>query len=211
MSARSLIRSAHAIIFDFDGVLADSEEFQFSLWQELFQERGLPLDHLAMGVMAGAADSKALPLVLPGRTTAEYRELIDEKQRRYVDRLTDVPPVDGAVEFVTGVYREKRLFVCSNSPRDLIAAFLRYRFPAGAFESIVSAEDFTRIKPDPEPYLKALDRTGLAAHAVVAIEDSRPGVTSARAAGLPVIHLDRYGAGFDGVPTVAGYADIAPS
>ncbi len=87
------------------------------------------------------------------------------------------------------------------------------RAPAGAFRAVVTGDEVSRGKPDPEPYLTAAERLGVEPAACVAIEDSPTGIASARAAGVPtlgveaVVPVPRQ----DGLSRAASLTDVDPA
>ena len=96
---RSILDASIGVALDFDGVLADSEEFQLNIWKEIFREKQLPLSGLSLETVAGRLDEVLIRSVLSDQTEATYEELIRDKQRRCVDMYSDLKPVPGAQEF----------------------------------------------------------------------------------------------------------------
>jgi HAD superfamily hydrolase (TIGR01509 family) len=202
MDALNAISEAKNLVIDFDGVIANSEEFQLAVWRELFTERRLPLDRLSLQAIAGFPDRRALAGLCPGLPTAFYEELVKEKKRRCIERVAEVQPVPGARQFLESVSGVKDLFICSGSPIATIERFLDWNFPSIRFHSIVGKGDYAHPKPCPDPYLALLERAKIRPQETVVIEDSQPGVESAQAAGLRVIRLDRYATTQSGAPSV---------
>lgn len=183
------------IVFDFDGVLADSELLHLRAYQEIlaasdvkvtrdqYWEHYLGLDDA--GVFAAVAADNGL---LFG--DEELDMLIHEKGRRFealISRENVLFP--GAVDAVRRLKAEWPLGIASGSLRREIELMLGAGGLADAFAFIVSTEDTDRSKPAPDPYVLAVERHGLPADACVAIEDSYQGLQSARAAGLHTIGL----------------------
>lgn len=193
MDVLRAIAEADNLIFDYDGVLADSEEFQLDVWRQLFAERLLPTDHLSIASIAGVSDRLAVENSCPGLPAPLYDDLVKEKKRRCAEQAGRVEPVAGMRELLATLHPEKALFICSSSPRSTISSFVDRQFPGVAFQAVIGKGDYERPKPHAAPYLKLLEQTGISADRSLAIEDSLAGLQSARAAGLPVIHFDRYG------------------
>lgn len=183
-----------ALLFDFDGVLADTEPVHFRMFQQVLAEEGLSLterDYYADYI--GLDDKGCFQSILSGygrpATPEIVRRLIDRKAILFLDHLKkELIFYPGTVEFVNLVSTEHRLAVVSGALRHEIeygleAAGLRKRF-----EQITAAQDVRAGKPDPEGYLFALDqlnqKTPLRAAECLVIEDTIPGIQAAHAAGM---------------------------
>ena len=184
-----------AIVFDFDGVLADSEWLHLRAYQELLQPVGVPLTkevycerYLGFddeGVFQEIARDYGLLL-----GDEEIELLIAEKGRRFEAMISSANVLyPAAVPTVRGLASTFPLGIASGSLRHEIELMLRGASLADAFRFIVSADDVERTKPAPDPYLKAAELHGLAPGECVAIEDSHWGLVSARDAGMKTIGL----------------------
>ena len=181
-----------AVVFDFDGVLADTERLHLLAFQEAFRGRGWTLADSAyfdryLGfddrdlVRAFTIDARVA--LKPGDEDA----IVAAKARAYeahVHRGSVLFP--GAAPAVARLGVPFRLGIASGSLRAEILHILPDTL-VPAFHAIVGADDVARSKPAPDVYLKALDRLDVPASRAVAIEDSRWGLAAARAAGLRTI------------------------
>jgi beta-phosphoglucomutase-like phosphatase (HAD superfamily) len=178
-----------AVIFDLDGVIVDSEQ----VWVEVREQyvRGLGLDYPleATRAMMGMSSPEwsgylAEALGVPG-SPAEINDAIVE--RMLVRYGTEPPLIPGAVEAVRRMAERWPLGIASSSNPELIEAVVR----AAGIEDVVrvalSSESVGRGKPAPDVYLEAVRLLGVEPGAAAAIEDSEPGLRSAKAAGLRVI------------------------
>ena len=182
-----------AIVFDFDGVLADTEPLHLAAFQDAFGRRGWTLDAAAyfdryLGfedrdlVRAFAIDARLA--LAPGDEDA----LIAAKARAYEGRLAQRSVLfPGAPAAIRRLSLHFHLAIASGSVRAEIDAALGSAGLAPAFQVIVGADDVARSKPAPDLYLTAIAQLGVPASRAVAIEDSRWGLASARAAGLRTI------------------------
>lgn len=186
---------AGAVVFDFDGVLADTERLHLRAFQDAFRARGWSLDDTAyfnryLGfedrdlVRAFAIDQR---LALP---SADEDAIVSAKARAY-DTLAANGSVlfPGAPAAIARLGARYRLAIASGSLRAEIAHVLDAANLTAAFHAIIGADDVARSKPAPDPYLAALARLEAPAARTVAIEDSRWGLASARAAGLRTIAI----------------------
>ena len=179
-----------AVLFDFDGVLADTENFHIAAWQRTLAQIGIePNDTLCLPA-AETDDRKFLAEILAARGIhdADIAGWVARKQDLTRSLLADNPRLyPGVFELVNALAGKVRMAVVSGSWRENIQAVLTSAKLADAFEVIVAKEDFPTSKPDPEPYLLALSRLNVLPNEAVAIEDSASGVASAVGAGIRTI------------------------
>lgn len=186
-----------AIIFDFDGVIANSEPLHFRAYRELLKEAGLELTSAEYySRYLGYDDVGALTAMAADRgvmwTAAEVEALVERKAHRLEelerDGSTLFPGAASAIETAAGVMP---IAIASGALGREIRRVLDGADLTRHFSAIVAAED-AASKPAPDPYLKALARLSnlhgpLAAAECAALEDSRWGLDSARAAGLRTV------------------------
>lgn len=213
-----------AIIFDFDGVLADTEPLHFRMFQRVLQDEGLPLSkHDYYQKYVGFDDRGCFHAVLSahGRPapSAAIQQLIERKAALMLGHLTTTRVVyPGAVEFVKNVAGRYRLAIVSGALRHEIELILKTAGMRDDFEHITAAEDVLDGKPAPDGYLHALrslDRHApLLASECLVIEDTLFGIQAAHAAGMRCLALsttypsDRLGIA-DAVTTTLQDCDLA--
>jgi HAD superfamily hydrolase (TIGR01509 family) len=175
-----------ALLFDFDGLLVDSESVAFQTWQEAYREHGAELAverwAAAIGTVGGFDPLEHLEESL-GR--AIDREAVARAQREREHALAVVQPFrPGVIEYLAEA-RERgiRVAIVSSSSNAWIAGHLERLETVDGWACIVCANgDAARAKPRPTLYLEALDNLGVAPEAAIAFEDSPNGVAAARAA-----------------------------
>ena len=176
-----------AVLFDFNGTLSDDEPVLCEIWQEIFAERGKPLRREEyFGELAGLSDPEIAAAWL-GDDAAAVDEAMAERIRRYRERVGDGSTVSPAMrEAVEAAAARVPVGVVSGAACADVDLVLESAGLAEHVAVIVAAEDVTRGKPDPEPYLLALRRLGdgIPPHEVLVFEDSEAGVGAAKAAGL---------------------------
>ena len=183
-----------AVIFDMDGVIVDTEKFYLDTLARLFEAEGIevPFEDLCVTVGASYKDFKR-NLVrwfeLGGEHLAEEEALArynvwEERNQPDFAALLN----HGVVETIAELKRRGvRVALASSSPMDNILHVLEVCGLSGAFELVTSGEQFHESKPNPEIYLHTLENLGLPASACCCIEDSVPGITAGKAAGLTVV------------------------
>jgi beta-phosphoglucomutase len=177
--------ASRAVLFDFNGTLSDDERIMFEIFQELFAEKGKPLtEQEYFGELVGYSDFEVVRAWLGEDDPA----LLGEKIARYRERVADGSTVtEEAREAVRVAADGAIVAVVSGAARSEIEPVLDAAGIAGLITTLVSAEDVTNGKPDPEGYLLALDLLDAEAGDAVAFEDSEPGVDAARAAGIQCV------------------------
>ena len=177
-------RLVAALLFDFNGTLSDDEALQCAIFRDLFAAQGRPLaEREYFEELAGLSDPEIVERWL-GVGHPAAGEVLEGRVRLYRERAGDGSTVPAHVrEAVLAAAGRARLAVVSGAVRTEVETVLG---SAGldVFDTIVSAEDVGRGKPDPEGYLLALDQLGVTAEGATAIEDAPPGVSAAKAAGL---------------------------
>jgi HAD superfamily hydrolase (TIGR01509 family) len=177
-----------ALVFDFDGLLVDTEVPIFRAWQRIYREHGqeLPLEQWL--TIIGTASGPFDPVIdLAKKTGAK----LDEQELKalevlYYQEATALQQLlPGVVDYlVTARKLGLKTAVASSSTRAWVMDHLNRFGIGGHFDAIVCREDVKRTKPDPDLYLTALQRLEVLAPEAIAFEDSSNGVRAAKAAGL---------------------------
>ena len=185
------------VVFDFDGVIADTEKLHFEASRIVLAARGVSLDEARYytrylgyndAMMADAVAQDQQLFETEADRAAFVRDFIEDKGRAYA-RLK----ADGAVVFpgvqacLTRLSAEFPLAIASGAFREEIEDILNGAGLTHCFQTIVGAGDVRHGKPHPAPYLEAARRLGADPTTCVAIEDSSWGLDSARAAGMKTI------------------------
>ncbi|MFA9491921.1 MAG: HAD family hydrolase [Anaerolineales bacterium] len=176
-----------AIIFDFDGLIVDTETPTYQVWKEAFERYALELPLTVWSDCIGKGDEDN-----PLRYLEEsIGELVDREKFvaaidvRRVDRVSDAPPLPGVVETIRAAHeRGYRLAIASSSPHGWVDPQLDRLGVTQFFESILCEEDVAETKPSPELFLLTLDRLQIMPEEAIVLEDSPNGVTAAKRANL---------------------------
>jgi beta-phosphoglucomutase len=180
-----------AILFDFDGVLLDSEPVHYACWAEVLAPLGVTVEweyYREHGV--GVDDREMLRTVAarsdPPRNWEELWALYPAKKRLFQARMAQLPPFDPSLDgFLGELHGVYKLAVVTSSATTEIAPILVAGGIWQHFDTLVGGEDVKRHKPAPDPYLLAAERLGV--RAALVVEDSEPGMASGRAAGFEVL------------------------
>ena len=181
----------HAVVFDMDGVLVDSEELWDATREELTREIGGRWRADAQRTMMGMSTSEWTAYMhdVIGMPLAPAR-IAEEVVARLSARYREEPPVvAGAREAVLRLAERWPLAVASSSPRALIDVVLEVMDLTSSFRATVASEEVARGKPAPDVYLEALRRLDVAPASAVGVEDSQAGLLALRAAGMRAIAI----------------------
>jgi HAD superfamily hydrolase (TIGR01509 family) len=183
--------TTRAFLFDMDGVLIDSGAHHRNAWRALLEELGAaPSQPEYWRLTIGRPAEEAVPLLLgTALTDADARRLARRKRALYADfARRGTVPVRGVTALVEALARAAvPRAVGTSATRHDVDTLLREVGLRTHFEVIVTAEDVTRGKPDPQVYREAARRLGVPPEACLVFEDSLVGVQAARAAGMRAI------------------------
>lgn len=185
-----------ALVFDFDGVITDTEPVHMDAWLGVLESLGIDFgEEEYRGSYLGLNDRDFLDAV--GRihghhfSPADKANLIEQKSMAVMTMLEhDIPLLPGVREFVAEAGRSRLLSICSGAGHGEIEFILHRLKWKDLFAPVIAAESVTKGKPDPEGYIRALEglqqlATELLLPAeVLAVEDSPKGIAAAKAAGL---------------------------
>jgi beta-phosphoglucomutase len=174
-----------ALLFDFDGVLADTELVHYASWRDALQPFGMEIDWpWYQANCVGIADHVLAPCFGVGDAAA----LVAAKQQRFRDALVLQPPflpqTTVLLEELAGRYK---MAVVSSSFRSEVLPPIERAGLDRYFAAILCGDEVPRLKPAPDPYLKAAALLG--AERPLVIEDSDAGVASGQAAGFAVVRV----------------------
>lgn len=175
-----------AILFDNDGVLVDTEHLYFRANQETLAGIGIALDAEAYVQLFLREGRGAWHLAeARGHGPADIDALRAARDRRYFQLVSDGDVVmPGAATIVPALARRYRLAIVTSSEP---GPFARTHARTGLlphFELVLAQGDYARSKPEPDPYLRAVERLGVPSERCLVIEDSERGLRAAKAAGL---------------------------
>ncbi len=181
-----------ALLFDLDGTLTDTDKLHLVAIQQLLQEE----DGRAFTVRefeehcSGNANPQMCKNLFPTRSIAEHEAFADRKEARFRELSTHLDPIPGLGRLLD--YAEQHdigMIVVTNAPRANAHHMLNALGLSQRLSRIVVAEELPHAKPHPLPYLTGLEQLKAQAHVGLAFEDSVPGITAAKAAGIFTVAL----------------------
>ncbi len=175
------------LIFDFDGLILDTELPDFESWQEMFVEHGASLPLSAWAPLIGTASSFDLYDYLEQQAgrTIDRADVRERRRRRFHERVIEQRILPGVEECIGEAKRRGlKIGLASASSPDWVLGHLARLGLHVHFDAVKTSADVERVKPDPALYRAALDALGLDATEAIALEDSPNGIAAAKAAGL---------------------------
>ena len=177
-----------ALIFDFDGLILDTETAGYQTWQEIYREHGCELPLATWAVCIGTTSSGFDPCdnleVQLGRSIdragilGQYRD----RNNQLIEQQRVLPGVEAHLK---GARRlNLKIGLASSSPRSWVVPHLSRLALLTYFDLIRTADDVAKTKPDPALYRRALRDLGVASNEAIAIEDSPNGALAAKRAGI---------------------------
>ncbi|SDG24823.1 haloacid dehalogenase superfamily, subfamily IA, variant 3 with third motif having DD or ED [Methanolobus vulcani] len=183
-----------AVIFDMDGVLVDSMSDHAEAVQHIFDEIGVEMDKQDIYEREGERTVDIMRFLLEKGSADASRFNILDIVERYIaefNRIAEFRVFEGMPECLLGLKDKFNLAVVSGSDKPIVQDIIQSEYP-GIFRELVTADDVQRGKPDPDPYLKAIEMLGISSHEAIVIENAPMGVESAKKAGLCCLAVPTY-------------------
>jgi len=177
-----------ALVFDFDGLILETETPIFQSWQELYQEHGLELGLDQWLANVGTAEETFDPMEdleqKLGRSLGRV-SILSHRRRRELELIQSQPVLPGVRDYLESARKRRlRVGLASSSPCGWVVGHLERLGLIGYFEAIAASDDVARTKPDPALYRTVVEWLEVAPHEAVAFEDSLNGLIAAKRAGL---------------------------
>jgi HAD superfamily hydrolase (TIGR01509 family) len=175
-----------ALIFDFDGLILETEEPQYLSWLEIYQSFDIPLPLPEYGKLIGSADIFFDPYITLQEAVGrklEWEELDKKRQKIESDLILQKEPMPGVLDYLLDARKLKmKTAVASSSDRAWVEGHLKRLNLIEYFDCLLTSDDVSKTKPDPELFLTAAGRLGVTPEEAVVFEDSSHGILAARLA-----------------------------
>jgi HAD superfamily hydrolase (TIGR01509 family) len=186
-----------AVLWDLDGTLVDSEEFHWQSWRDTMRPEGVELTYAQFLASFGQRNDRIVPAWLGSDVDVARMNRIGEDKEDAFRRLGEthgLAPLPGAREWLTRLRGSGwKQSIASSAPRVNVDMMLRVAGLDGCFDAIVSADDVTIGKPDPQVFLKAAEKLGVPPTQCIVVEDAAAGIEGARRAGMRSIGVTKNG------------------
>lgn len=179
------------LIFDCDGTLADTMPAHYQAWLAMLGKYGIPFPEPRFYALGGMPTAQIIRLLASdaGVAVDDVDVMVQEKEQGFLQHLEAVTLIE-PVAAIAAAYRGKLpIAVASGGYRDTITRTLDRLAIRHWFNALVTAEDTPRHKPEPDVFLEAARRLGVAAAACVVFEDTDIGLEAARRAGMVEVDI----------------------
>ena len=202
-----------AVLWDLDGTLVDSEEFHWLSWRDTMRPEGVELTYEQFLASFGQRNDRILPAWLGADVDGGRVLRIGDDKESEFRRLAEVHglvPLPGAREWLSRLKAAGwKQAIASSAPRPNVEMMLRVAGLSEGFDAIVSADDVTIGKPDPQVFLKAAEKLQVPPSRCIVVEDAVAGIEGARRAGMRSIGVTK-NARLDADLFVTSLAELPP-
>jgi len=174
-----------AYIFDCDGTLADTMPTHYQAWQVALGEHANEFPEAMFYELGGVPTSRIVEIInerhgysLPVNETVEHKEAL------FLQLSSNIAAIEPVVALARQYHGVKPLAVASGGHRRIVLNTLRALGIAELFQAVVTAEDYRRGKPAPDPFLEAALRLDVPPEQCLVFEDTATGIAAATAAGM---------------------------
>jgi HAD superfamily hydrolase (TIGR01509 family) len=185
------MHSIRALLFDLDGTLVDTAEANYTAYSQALAEFGVQAEpHAVAQVAADRQWREFLPELLRGANVdADPARIARRKGELYRAAIAGVRVNRSLIALVAAVRPPLRTALVTTASASNVTAILEHFAMRDLFDVVVTGDDVTRHKPDPEAYRMAAGKLALPAEACLVFEDSEAGGASALAAGMAVVRV----------------------
>ena len=179
-----------AYLFDCDGTIADSMPLHYIAWKKALGEWGCDFDEDLFYSWGGLSVAKIISTLNEQRgLNMPVAEVEHRKESFYYELLPQLTPVPEVLEHIEAQYGRIPFAVVSGSTRESVTASLTALKLLDRFETMVCAGEYKKGKPDPEIFLIAAERLGVAPQDCLVFEDAELGIQGATAAGMASVKV----------------------
>ena len=179
-----------AVIWDMDGVIADTAPYHFKAWQKIFQKRGVNFTQDDFTHYFGQRNDTIIRNTLGGQISqSEVDAIANEKERTYRKFVKqNIKPLPGAIKLIRSLGEHGfKIALASSAPIENIRLVTQGLGIENCFQAIVTGRDVIEGKPSPQGFLLAAQKLGVEPKNCVVIEDAIAGVTASKRAGMHCI------------------------
>lgn len=182
-----------ALIFDCDGTLTNSMPVHFVCWQKTLAGHGIDFGEERFYALGGMPSDKIVSLLAAEAGFAlDAAAVAAEKERAFLETLHLLEPIATVVEIARRHRGQKKMAVASGGFRHVVHQQLRQIGVQDWFDAVVTAEDTSRHKPEPDVFLEAARQLRIPPDQCEVYEDSDLGIEAARRAGMRCVDVRKY-------------------
>lgn len=182
--------SFKAYLFDCDGTIADSMPLHYRAWKQALEEWNCEFDEELFYAWGGMPVAEIIATLNQRHGLSMPVEAVaHRKEKLYFELLPELKPVSDVLEHIEAKPRGIPFAVVSGSTRESVTASLISLNLLDRFDAMVCAGDYQKSKPDPEAFLLAAARLGVAPEDCLVFEDTEMGIQAAQAAGMASVKV----------------------
>jgi beta-phosphoglucomutase family hydrolase len=182
--------SFKAYLFDCDGTIADSMPLHYIAWEKALAEWNCDFSEDLFYAWGGMSVAEIIAALNRDRgLNMPVEKVARRKEELYFENLSQLKAVPEVMEHIEASYRLIPFAVVSGSTRDSVTRSLEALRILDRFDTLVCAGDYRNSKPDPEPFLLAAQRLGIAPEDCLVFEDADMGIQAATAAGMASVKV----------------------
>lgn len=185
----NILNNKKLIIFDFDGLLVNTEEIYLKGWEEAFHYYKITISREILLKFYGNSIENVNQVLLSTGISPEIIKKVRAYREKIINKYlvsSKIRLLPGVIDFLELVHSNYTLVVCTSSPRKRVDRILGYSNLTKYFNNIITFEDTLYHKPHPQPYMFILDSYKVKASDVIAFEDSISGIISSQRSGIEV-------------------------
>ncbi len=181
------MKNINTVIFDMDGVVVDGMPYHIKSWKEALSTIDMAVSDLEIYLMEGMTGRETMEIFIKKSNRSisnETAERVIKLKRKIFNDIFTVTLIKGIKDFLLKLKeRQYNLALVTGTRLEVVKKVLKMGLD-NVFEVIVTGEMVDKGKPDPEPYLKAVDKLNAKKEDCIVIENAPAGITSAKSAGL---------------------------
>lgn len=171
------------IIFDFDGVIVQSEELRLKIFKKIIDKNRVLISKEILFKLAGKAGKNFVDEYLNGVNQEVKYRILKDYQREYLDKIDEfIKPVKLTLNFIKNYDGNLKMAIATMNSKEMVECILCRFGIKNFFETLVTREDVLKHKPDPEIYVKTAKKVKVYPSECVVVEDTKIGAISAIAA-----------------------------
>ncbi|WP_433533559.1 HAD family hydrolase [Micromonospora sp. CA-263727] len=179
-----------AYLFDCDGTIVDSMPLHYTAWRQTLDEWSCPFPEEVFYAWAGRPTADIVAeLNEQHGLDMPVEAVVADREARFQRLLPQATGIPGVLHHIDDAHGRIPFAVVSGSTRDAVTASLDALGILDRFDVLVCAGDYTRAKPDPEPFLRAAELLGVPPGACLVFEDADLGIEAATAAGMAAVRV----------------------
>lgn len=185
-----------AAIYDFDELMADSMSIHIKAWKKVFEHRNIDVNSMPQNILKSFVGMRLIDItkeiVKYFKLPDDPQELFEKREKIFIELVKEeIRPMPGLKKSLH-FFKDNNIRIClaSSGTREYIQTAIKKLEISTFLEFLITGEDVTKGKPDPEPYLLAVKKLNFPANECVVLEDAGAGVTSAKSAGCKCIAVD---------------------